>query len=132
MAQTTEGQHHHEGRRKCIGYSGRSPAKLCLRAADDPRTSSANPPRAPDLNRKATDHGVAEIWQDARVSLVYSVRTSYTKSGITYLERTTTLPDDARVRGSHSVTIDEPGRNGSRSIRRLSDLQPVGTGTEGV
>ena len=81
-----------------------------VRVADDPRTSSANPPRAPDLNRKATEHGVTEIWQDARESLDYSVRTYYTKSGITCLQRTTTLPDDVRVRGSHSVTIDEPGK----------------------
>ena len=80
-----------------------------VRAADDPRPSSGSPPRAPDLNRKATEHGVAEIWKDARQSLDYSVRTYYTKSGITYLQRTTTLPDDVRVRGSHSVTIDEPG-----------------------
>ena len=32
-----------------------------VRAADDPRTSSSHSPRAPDLNRKATEHGVAEI-----------------------------------------------------------------------
>ena len=63
-----------------------------VRAADDPRRSSGSPPRAPDLNRKATEHGVAEIWKDARESLDYSVRTYYTKSGITYLQRTTTLP----------------------------------------
>ena len=81
-----------------------------VRAADDPRRSSGSPPRAPDLKRKATEHGVAEIWKDARESLDYSVRTYYTKSGITYLQRTTTLPDDVRVRGSHSVTIDEPGK----------------------
>ena len=79
-----------------------------VRATDDPRPSSRNAPRASDLNRKAAEHGVAEIWQDARESLDYSVRTYYTKSGITYLQRTTTLPDDVRVRGSHSVTIDEP------------------------
>ncbi|MDE2716972.1 MAG: hypothetical protein OXI33_08145 [Chloroflexota bacterium] len=81
-----------------------------VRAADDPRPSSGSPPRAPDLKRKAAEHGVAEIWQDARESLYYSVRTYYTKSGITYLQRTTTLPDNVRVRGSHSVTIDEPGK----------------------
>ena len=42
------------------------------------------------------------------------------ESGITYLQRTITLPDDVRVRGSHSVTIDEPGRYGSPSILELS------------
>ena len=46
-----------------------------VRAADDTRTSSAGPPTASDLNRKATEHGVAAIWQDARESLDYSVRT---------------------------------------------------------
>ena len=46
-----------------------------------PRTSSAGPPTASDLNRKATEHGVAAIWQDARESLDYSVRTYYTKAG---------------------------------------------------
>ena len=81
-----------------------------VRAADDPRPSSGKPPRASDLNRKAAEHGVAELWKDARESLDYSVRTYYTKSGITYLQRTTTLSDDVRVRGSHSVTIDQPGK----------------------
>jgi len=76
---------------------------------DDTRTSSAGPPSARDLNRKATERGAAAIRQDARESLDYSVRTYYTKSGITYLQRTTTLPDGVRVRGSHSVTIGEPG-----------------------
>ena len=72
-----------------------------VRAADDTRTSSAGPPTASDLNRKATEHGVAAIRQDARESLDYSVRTYYTKAGITCLQRTTTLPDGVRVRGSH-------------------------------
>ena len=80
-----------------------------VRAADDTRTSSAGPPTASDLNRKATEHGVAAIWQDARESLDYSVRTYYTKAGITYLQRTATQPDGVRVRGSHCVTIGEPG-----------------------
>ncbi len=79
------------------------------RATDDPRPSPVGPPRAPDLNRKAIEHGVADIWKDARQSLDYSVRTYYTKFGITYLQRNTTLPEDVGVRGSHSVTIDEPG-----------------------
>ena len=80
-----------------------------VRAADDTRTSSAGPPTASDLNRKATERGVAAIRQDARESLDYSVRTYYTKTGITYLQRTTTLPDGVRVRGSHCITIGEPG-----------------------
>lgn len=80
-----------------------------VRAADDTRTSSPGPPGARDLNRKATERGVAAIRQDARESLDYSVRTYYTKAGITCLQRTTTLPDGVRVRGSHCVTIGEPG-----------------------
>ena len=80
-----------------------------VRAADDTRTSSTGPPSASDLKRKAAEHGVAEIWQDARQSLDYSVRTCYTKAGITYLQRTTTLPDGVRVRGSHCVAIGEAG-----------------------
>ncbi len=80
-----------------------------VRAADDTRSSSAGPPSASDLKRKATEHGVAAIWQDARESLDYSVRTYCTKAGITYLQRTTTLPDGVRVRGSHCVTIGEAG-----------------------
>jgi len=80
-----------------------------VRAADDTRTSSAGPPTTSDLKRKATEHGVAAIRQDAREPLDYSVRTYYTKAGITCLQRTTTLPDGVRVRGSHCVTIGEHG-----------------------
>jgi len=63
----------------------------------------------PTRKRKATEHGVAAISQDARESLDYSVRTYYAKASITYLQRTTTLPDGARVRGSHCVTTGEAG-----------------------
>ena len=79
--------------------------------AEDPHKL---PPRAglssSDLNRKASEYGVAEVWENAKSSLDYSIRTYYTKSGITYLQRTITLPDDVRVRVSHSVTIDESGK----------------------
>lgn len=83
-----------------------------VRARNDGRT---RPVRASvhlraDVNRKAAEHGVADMWRDARDSLDYSIRTYYTKSGITYLQRTITLPDDVRVRGSHSVTVDEAGK----------------------
>ena len=80
-----------------------------VRTANQLLPAPPNPPRDRDLNRKAIEHGVAKVWQDARKSLDYSVRTYYTKSGITYLQRTITLPDDVRVRGLHSVTIDEAG-----------------------
>ena len=85
-----------------------------VRARNDGRAPSVRPPgnvyRKADVNRKAAEHGVADVWRDARDSLDYSIRTYYTKSGITYLQRTITLPDDVRVRGSHSVTIDEAGQ----------------------
>ena len=85
-----------------------------VRTPEDRHTQSArqvrNMNRKADINRKATEYGVAEVWRDARDSLDYSIRAYYTKSGITYLQRTITLPDDVRVRGSHSVTIDEPGK----------------------
>ena len=81
-----------------------------VQTVEDPHAPRLNQPSASDLNRKASEHGVAEVWQDARASLDYSIRTYYTKSGITYLQRTITLPDDVRVRGSHSVAIDESGR----------------------
>ena len=81
-----------------------------VRTAEDPQKPPRAGPSSSDLNRKASEYGVAEVWQDAKASLDYSIRTYYTKSGITYLQRTITLPDDVRVRGSHSVAIDEPGK----------------------
>ena len=81
-----------------------------VQTAEGPHAPRLNQPSASDLNRKASEYGVAEVWQDARTSLDYSNRTYYTKSGITYLQRTITLPDDVRVRGSHSVAIDESGK----------------------
>ncbi len=63
-----------------------------------------------DLDRKASEYGVEALWQDARDTLNYSIRTYYTKSGITYLQRTITLPEDVRVRGSHAVVIEDCGR----------------------
>lgn len=81
-----------------------------VRTADDPHKAPSAGPSASDLNRKASEYGVAEVWQDARASLDFSIRTYYTKSGITYLQRTTTLPDGVRVRGSHSVAIEEAGK----------------------
>ena len=63
-----------------------------------------------EVNRKASELGVAAMWQDARASLDFSVDSYPTKSGVTYLQRTTILPENVSVRGSHSVTIDEPGK----------------------
>ena len=63
-----------------------------------------------EVNRKATDFGVAAVWQDAKASLNFSVDSYPTKSGVTYLQRTTILPDNVSVRASHSVTIDEAGK----------------------
>ena len=79
-----------------------------VRTVEDPRTPPRARPTASDLNRKASEYGVLEIWKDAKASLDYSFETYYTKSGITYCQRPITLPDEVRVRGSHSVAIDEP------------------------
>ena len=79
-----------------------------VRTAEDPFTPPRSGPSAGDLNRKANEFGVAEVWQDAKASLDCSIRTYFTKSGITYLQRTITLPDEIPVRASHSVAIDEP------------------------
>lgn len=79
-----------------------------VRAAKDHRRPST--PRDRDLNQKAREHGVEDVWQDAKQALNYSLRTYFTKAGITCLQRTITLPDDVPVRASHSVTIDEPGK----------------------
>ena len=86
-----------------------------VRAADDPPPrlrSRVSDQKAVEqgVNRKADEYEVAEVWQDAMKSLDYSVRSYYTKSGITYLQRTIILPDDVPVRASHSVTIDGPGK----------------------
>ena len=81
-----------------------------VRTAEDARASPDGRPSASTLNRKASDLGVAEIWQDAKASLDYGIGKYYTQSGITFLQRTITLPDDVRVRGSHSVSIDESGK----------------------
>ena len=78
------------------------------RTAEEPRKlPSRTRPNSRDLNRKASEFGVAGVWQDANSSLDYSLGKYYTKSGITYTQRTITLPDDVRVRVSHSVTIHE-------------------------
>ena len=63
-----------------------------------------------EVDRKAKEHGVAAIWEDAKASLDFSVDSYPTKSGVTYLQRTTILPDNVSVRASHSVTVDGPGR----------------------
>ena len=52
---------------------------------------------------------MAEIWQDAKTSLDFSIGKYYTQSGTTFLQRMITLPDDVRVLGSHSVSIDGSG-----------------------
>ena len=81
-----------------------------VRTGEDAHVSLDGRPSANTLNRKASEFGVAEIWQDAKASLDYGIGKYYTKSGITFLQRTITLPDDVRVRGSHSVSIDGSGK----------------------
>ena len=88
-------------------------AILLARQAEDPK------PKEPittqeaikqELMQKANDYGVANLWQDVKKSLDYSVGSYYKKSGITYLQRTITLPDNAPVRASHSVTLENSGK----------------------
>ena len=62
-----------------------------------------------EVHRKAEEYEVVNLLQDARKSLDYSVKSYYTKSGITYLQRTIILPDDVHVRTSHSIKVDSPG-----------------------
>ncbi len=86
-----------------------------VQTADDPRTGSggriSNQKAAEqEMHRKADEYGVAKLLQDVRKSLDYSVKSYYTKTGITYLQRTIILPDDAHVRTSHSVKVDGPGK----------------------
>ena len=81
-----------------------------VRTATDARPSADGRPSASTLKQKASEFGVADIWQDAKASLDYGIGKYYTKSGITFLQRTITLPDDVRVRGSHSVSIDKSGK----------------------
>ncbi len=79
-----------------------------VRTTADARPSTDGRPSASTLNRKATEFGVADIWQDAQKSLDYGTGKYYTQSGITFQQRTITLPDKVRARGSHSISIDRP------------------------
>ena len=77
---------------------------------ETPHTPRGIKVSASDLNRKASEYGVSTLWQDARESLTHSSGTYYTKSGITYTQPTITLPDDVRVRASHSIAIVSSGQ----------------------
>ena len=86
-----------------------------VQTADDPpsgpRSRISNQKAAEqEVHRKADEYGVTKLLQDVRKSLDYSVKSYYTKTGITYLQRTIILPDDAHVRTSHSVKVDGPGK----------------------
>ncbi len=89
-------------------------AILLARQADDPSRplGKDTTPGAIEqqLKHKAIEYGVANLWQGVKKSLGYSVGSYYKKSGITYLQRTITLPDNAPVRASHSVTLEEIGK----------------------
>lgn len=90
------------------GYSRRN-GTLLARQIQYAVSLGSHPPHEDQVRRKSKEHGVEELWRDARASLDYSVETYYTSSGITYQQRPITLPVNVRVRGSHSVTIDGPG-----------------------
>ena len=85
-----------------------------VQTADDPpsgpRSRVLNQKAAEqEVHRKADEYGVVNLLQDARKSLDYSVKSYFTKSGITYVQRTIILPDDVHVRTSHSIKVDSPG-----------------------
>ena len=91
------------------GFSRRNGTLLArqIQYAEAPRKSSGS--REDRVRRKSKEHGVEELWRDAKTSLDHSAGTYYTSSGISYWQRTITLPVNVRVRVSHSVTIDGPG-----------------------
>ena len=81
-----------------------------VRTTDDAYASRKGRPSASSLKRKANEFGVAEVWEDAKTSLDFSIGKYYTQRGITFLQRTIILPDDVPVRASHSVSIDGSGK----------------------
>lgn len=83
-----------------------------VQTADDPPSRRISNPKAAEqeVHRKVDEYGVVKLLQDARKSLDYSVKSYYTKTGITYVQRTIILPDDAHVRASHSIKVDSPGK----------------------
>ena len=62
------------------------------------------------LAERAMELGIDGLWQDAVKALSIASNGSVTKSGITFYLPKITLPDGVRVRGSHSVVIDQTGR----------------------
>ena len=84
---------------------------LLARHADHPPPEPPRPiSKKEEVHNKANEYGVAHLLQDARKSLDYSVKSYYTKSGITYCQRTIILPDNVHVRASHFITIKEHGK----------------------
>ena len=116
-----------------------------VQTANEPsplRRRRTHPPRARDLRRKASEHGVAEVWRDAKVSLDYSARTYYTKPLQLFQQAQGTLeavaaagvrhpalptcsgrspcPTTCVCAGRIPLRLTNPGRYGSLSILRLS------------
>ncbi len=84
---------------------------LLARQADDP------PPPPPNgesnreiVLRKAAEYEVTNLFNGASKALDYSVGSYYTKSGITYCQRTIILPENVHVRASHFITLNEHGK----------------------
>ncbi len=63
-----------------------------------------------EVLRKAAEYGVTNLLQNAEKALNYCVRSYYTKSGITYCQRTIILPENVHVRASHFITLNEYGK----------------------
>ena len=72
-----------------------------------PRQSDAERRRA--HTERATDLEMENLWKDAVKALAIAANSQATSVGITFYQPKITLPDDANVSGSHSVTIDQRG-----------------------
>lgn len=97
-----------------VTFHGYSHAESMLLAKHEQTVEESLPghhsPSLNELNRRAIEYEVEQVWKDARKALDRSNRVRYTKSGITYQQRRITLPDGSSVRGSHSIAIGEPKR----------------------
>ncbi len=96
------------------GYT-RGDAMLLARQAEDPppvKNGGGKTQEAykQEVHRKAIEYGVTNLLQDARQALNYCVGSYYTKSGITYRQRTIILPENVHVRASHFITLNEHGK----------------------
>jgi hypothetical protein len=62
------------------------------------------------LSARARELGFEALWRDVVDTLTVDAAPEPTKYGITFYEPMITLPENANVKGSHSVVIDRKGR----------------------